>query len=183
MKNKLIFKYIVYIVGFSLFAVAAHAETSLNEIRVVGWVERACICPEGLLLKAKLDTGARHSSLHATDIVRFKKNDSVWVRFTVQGVNKKKTVLERPLLRTAKIKVRNGKNDERPVVALTVALGDRKRTTEVNLVDRSKFIYDFLIGRSFLKGFFAIDPSARYTVISKCKAFSTRFGDAPCEKK
>ena len=50
---------------------------------VFGWVEKTTIEPWGVELKAKLDSGALTSSLHATDVEIFEKDGDDWVRFTV----------------------------------------------------------------------------------------------------
>lgn len=140
-----------------------------SEIKVIGWLEEVVIHPEKMLFKAKMDTGAMHSSLNATNIERFVKDGNQWVRFTVTDRKDKKVTLERPIIRTAKVKMRSGKHQERPVVYLDICIGNSVKTAEVNLVDRKRFLYEFLIGRSFIKGTFAIDPDTKYTLIPDCK--------------
>ncbi len=138
------------------------------EKRVVGLIEKVKIYPEKLLFYAKLDTGARHSSLNADRMQRFKRDGKDWVRFTVVDRNKKAMTLERPVMRTAKVKQRDGKLQERPVVLLNLCIGRIVKNVEVNLVDRRHFIYPILIGRSYLKGEFAVDPEEKFTAKPDC---------------
>jgi hypothetical protein len=56
-----------------------------DDLRVAGWVERVSIFPGNLKIKAKLDTGARNSSLNATDIDAFERNGAKWVRFDMNN--------------------------------------------------------------------------------------------------
>ncbi|KTC12903.1 hypothetical protein AO390_26700 [Pseudomonas marginalis ICMP 11289] len=53
----------------------------------------------------------------------------------------------------------------RPVIILTVCMGEASRTTEVNLTDRSAFQFPFLIGSEALTRFDAtINPALRYAI-------------------
>jgi hypothetical protein len=135
---------------------------------VVGWVEYVRLCPGSALMKAKLDVGALTSSLDVRELQRFQKQGQEWVRFTYLAGARSVTV-ERPLVRNAQIKRHGGGAVERPVVLLTIQLGDFRQETEVNLADRQNFIYPLLLGRQFLK-------EARVTVDSG-RTFTCRSTD------
>jgi hypothetical protein len=135
---------------------------------IFGWVERARISPANVILSAKLDTGADNSSLNVGQVTTFQRDDEDWVRFLVTSDEGKTEVLERKLVRTAKIKRHVGPRQERPVVKLGVCIGNYYGETEVNLVDRSRFKYQLLIGRSFMKDKMLIDPSRQFTVEPEC---------------
>ncbi|MFZ5573058.1 MAG: ATP-dependent zinc protease [Thermodesulfobacteriota bacterium] len=158
------------ILGIILFLLLSQSVCFSNEIKVIGWLEEVVLMPENLLFKAKMDTGALHSSLNSSHVERFVKDGKQFVRFTVLDRKNREVVLERPVVRTAKVKMRNGKPQERPVVFLDICVGNTIRTAEVNLVDRRRFLYEFLIGRSFIKGAYAIDPDAKYTMLPDCKS-------------
>lgn len=134
----------------------------------VGLVESVRIEPSGLIVDAKVDTGADNSSVHASDVVRFKRRGESWVRFQVVNREGKSETLERELLRVAKIKRPTGKSGKRPVVTLGVCLGTTYKEVEVTLVDRSRFRYRMIIGRSFLGNDFVVDPSKKYTAQPDC---------------
>ncbi len=134
---------------------------------VVGWVEKILLEPDGIPLKAKLDTGARTSSLQADRIELFTRDNKKWVRFHMQleDANGKKHELtvERPRVRRVRIKEHEGEYDRRPVVEMSFCIGNERHSTEFTLVDRSRFIYPVLLGRRFLEGFAAVDASQTFT--------------------
>lgn len=137
--------------------------------QIVGWIENIRVFPGNLPIRAKMDTGAKHSSINASRIERFKRDDVEWVRFSV--VNKKGTAatFEEKIVRFSKIKEHKGKLQLRPVIRLWFCLGDRMYATEVNLVDRSFLNYQVLVGRSFLHGRFIVDPEKTFTIKPNCR--------------
>lgn len=135
---------------------------------IFGWVERARISPGNAVLSAKLDTGADNSSLNVAHATVFERDGEHWASFEVTDDQGKTQTLERKLVRTAKIKRHSGPRQERPVVKLGVCIGNCYRETEVNLVDRSRFKYQLLIGRSFMKNTLLVDPSLEYTSEPQC---------------
>ena len=146
-----------------------HATFSMDSLTKAGWIEKVRIFPGKLVMKAKLDTGARTSSIHAEEVTRFERDGKPWVRFTVKDEHGKIKELEREIHRIVKIKRHKQKPAERPVVFLGICLGDTYRKTEVNLADRSNYEYDLLIGRVFMDEYFTIDPSSKYLLKSTCQ--------------
>lgn len=129
----------------------------------MGWLESVYIKPWGLKVTAKLDTGAKTSSIHASVIEHFRKNDDDWVKFDLidQDAGKKITV-EKPLIRTAYIKERKAGASKRDVVMMSLCKNGKVHDTEMTLVDRSNFNYPLLLGRSFLKGVAYVDSGATF---------------------
>ena len=160
---KLLIGIMTVLMGACLFA-----DQCVAEKRVVGFIEKVRVYPEKLLFHAKMDTGARNSSLDIERLQLFKRNGKDWVKFTVIDRNKKKMTLERPVLRIAKVKLRGGKLQERPVVALDLCIGRIVKSVEVNLVDRTHFIYPLLIGRSYLRGEFVVDSEKKFKIEPNC---------------
>jgi hypothetical protein len=144
------------------------------EPRTVGWVERVKLGTDGLVVAAKLDTGADTSSLHAENIRWEKRADGDWVAFDVTGATGEKTRLEHKVVRIARIKRDSAPAQKRPTIVMGVCLGNVHGLTEVNLTDRSRFNYEMLIGRSFLAGRFAVDSARMNTVEPACKEASGR---------
>jgi hypothetical protein len=138
--------------------------------RIVGWLERVKICPENLSLRAKMDTGAKTSSLNASNIKEFKRQGQKWIRFNVVDRRGKTKTVEKKLSKFVKIKEHNTEAVERPAVQLGICVGNIYKEVEVNLTDRSVFNYPMLIGRNFLKGTFIVDPSAIFTIKPHCSA-------------
>ena len=142
-----------------------------REKQISGWLSMVRLYPGGLVFRAKLDTGAKHSSLNARGIVRYESGSETWVRFTVRDRYGKEHRMERPLVRDASIKLRgrHPNTQSRPVIMLGVCLGAVYKEVEVNLVDRSNFNYQMLIGRSYLQGDFLVDASEIFTLKPRCR--------------
>lgn len=140
--------------------------------RIVGWVERVTMLPSRVPVYAKLDTGAKTSSIHAEEIERFEKDGDEWVRFTLVLEDPDDVVhrerLERPLFRDVRIKDHDDHADRRPVVELEFCLDGRSARAQFSLADRSSFLYPVLLGRRFLKGRFVIDPAETFEASKDC---------------
>ncbi len=137
--------------------------------QTVGWVEKVRIFPGNIMVQAKLDTGADHSSISASELEDFEKDGKQWIRFTVVDRYGKGSKLELPLQRTALVKRQGAKHQRRPVVRLKLCVGSAFMDTDVNIVDRSNYDFQMLIGRSFLAGNLIIDAANTYTVEPNCK--------------
>lgn len=140
---------------FISFSLVFYLPASTAQI-TLGWLEPISIIfdSQELSIQSKIDSGADHSSLHATKINRFVKDDQPWVKFTT--VNQ--FVMQAPLYREAKIKTKVAGFNARPVILINICLAGVIRIIEVNLTDRKHFSKALLIGRSALSGFI-IDPN------------------------
>ena len=136
--------------------------------REVGWVENVVVLPEKLTLKAKLDTGAGTTSMGASDITRFEQRGRPWVRFAITDQRGNATVLERPVVRTVKVKRSGLADEDRPVVLLALCIGGEYRDVAVTLSDRSNLLYTLLMGRSAMAGRFLVDASRKFTAKRGC---------------
>jgi hypothetical protein len=134
-----------------------------------GWVEKVAIKPPGMLIHAKLDTGADYSSLSASDIEEFKKDGKDWVRFWIDNRYGEKKQIEAEVRRIALIKRHAAKPHKRVVVRLGLCVGRHFMEADVNLVDRRNFDFQMLVGRNFLAGNLLVDPANTYTLEPGCK--------------
>ena len=161
----------VFLAGLAALGAVPGAVTSVAaEPQIVGWVERIRLGEEGVILSAKLDTGADTSSLHAAKVHWFDRDGSQWVAFEVKGEDGRTAKFERKVVRIAEIKRRGGGEPlRRPTVLLGLCLGGVYRVTEVNLADRTRFTQPFLVGRSYLKDQFAVDSGRINTVEPECR--------------
>ncbi len=145
-----------------------------QERQVAGWLEWVVLEPYGLKLKGKLDTGAKTSSLHAVDIEYFQRDGKEWVRFKTLDPRRgtQPMTIERPLVRDVRIKRHTAAFQERPVVSLDLCLGDQLVSAEFSLIDRRRFNYPVLLGRSLLKQErILVDASAIFTLPpERCKS-------------
>lgn len=155
-------KYIICIVLFCL-APAVMAK------QVVGWVENVVVSPGGLEYKAKLDTGAKTTSLHCKLCGTYIQDGEEWVRIEMTDEHGKTVKLDRQILRWVNIKRHFGDVQQRPVISLGICLAGIYKETEVNLIDRQGLNYQLLIGRQFLQDDFLIDAGSEFRTRPKCK--------------
>ena len=95
-------------------------------------------------LRAKIDTGASTSSLHATDIQPFERDGHSWVRFTAHlgtVMQLRHRHCEAPLLTLKTIKSSNGHTQSRYVIRTTLSLGDRSWPVDFTLTCRKAMRY------------------------------------------
>jgi hypothetical protein len=159
---------IVLLLSYHTPGFAKDAPATRN-LQVAGWVENVSIFPGNLKIKAKLDTGARNSSLNAKDLEEFDRDGDKWVRFKLKNWKGRTENFETRIIRTATIKQHETESVMRPVIRLGICLGNVYKEVEVNLQDRSKFNYQMLIGRSYLKKSFLVDASATFTIEPNCQ--------------
>lgn len=140
------------------------APDTLGGKMVLGAVEYVQIQPGGLRLRARIDSGATTSSLHAEEIVRFERDGQPWVRFRTYARDDARELqtLELPVSRRVRIKTLTDEVDQRPVVEVQVRLGSHSDRVEVTLVDRGNFAYAVLIGRNFLRDVAVIDVGREF---------------------
>ncbi|MBB3047705.1 hypothetical protein FHR99_001971 [Litorivivens lipolytica] len=137
---------------------------------IAGWVEKVTILDiRDEPIKAKLDSGANTSSIHATNVESFKRDGDEWVRFTFVDKDGDTKKMERPIVRGVKIKDLDGGADRRPVIELDMCFDGRVHKTQFNLSDRSGFNYRILLGRRFLGGVAVIDPDETYLTKDHCR--------------
>ncbi len=132
----------------------------------IGWREWVGLPEWGVdSMKAKIDTGARTSALHAFDLEFFERDDAEWVRFGVhpwQQSDGDSVVVEALRLDHRTVTSSSGTTSERPVVAATLVLGGREITAEITLTRRDEMGFRMLVGREALEQGFMVDPGASY---------------------
>lgn len=138
----------------------ASANTSLVRI---GAREHAYLSPPGLHLTARIDTGAKTSSLNAQDMTEFERDGKPYVRFNIIDPDSgEKIEIIRRVRGHIKIKEHQGEAQSRPVVKMRVRIGSLDQRIEMTLADRSEFKNQILIGRNFLRDFAVVDVSKRF---------------------
>ncbi|MCK9469654.1 MAG: RimK/LysX family protein [Porticoccaceae bacterium] len=138
----------------------ATTDSRLDGKLLVGELEMVTIAPPGHSYRARIDTGATGSSIHAANIVEFERDGESWVRFDLASADADPTTLERKVVR--RIRVRQAELDDferRVVVLLNVTLGSLSQQLEMSLTDRSGMEYSVLIGRNFLRNTAIVDVS------------------------
>lgn len=154
----------VLIAAFVLIPVWAWAEP----IRALGWLEHVSFPEAGITLVAKLDTGAKTSSISADDVETFKRNGAKWVRFTVVGrEGEGSKVIEAPVVARKRIHSSLGRQS-RYEVELALCLGGTRQTTLFTLSPRRDLPQAVLVGRLALERRFAVDSSRTFTAEPPC---------------
>lgn len=135
-----------------------------------GWLETSSIPAVKERAKAKLDTGAKTSSINAEIIKTFKRDKKQFVLFRVDLDKKHKVTLEREIVRWTKIKNKldPDKPIKRPVVNMSFCIGSQLLKGETNLTDRDHFNYPILIGRNMLSSHVIVDASRTFTAKPTC---------------
>lgn len=133
---------------------------------IVGWREMVSLpgLVEGVSIPAKIDTGARTSSLHATGIERFDRGGQRWVRFLLDlGEGRSEAVTcEVPRADRRIITSSNGEGQSRFIIKTRLQLGNHLFRAEFSLADRSDMKFPILIGRTALRSRFLVDPGRSY---------------------
>jgi hypothetical protein len=117
-------------------------------------------------IKAKLDTGARTSTLHAAWLERIEVtgDDRPWVRFGVHPRRRRKRVItcEAPVSDQRVVTDSGGHREQRYIIETRLTLGGRTRRIEVTLTNRDTMLFPMLLGRTALRGLAYVDPAASY---------------------
>ena len=132
----------------------------------IGWREWVALPELGVeRIKAKIDTGARTSALHAFDIEVFKTSGQDWVRFTIQPYQKNDIDQQKCtcLVRDIRVITNSGGSRERRIVIETeLKLGNLSWPIEMTLTNRDQMGFRMLLGRAALKGRFFVDPGRSF---------------------
>ena len=133
---------------------------------LTGWREWVRLPGVGVpWVKAKIDTGAQTSALHAGDITEFNRDGDTWVRFTVQPWQLSESdavTVELPLHDRRTVRSSSGHAQDRLVVMMDIELADQVIPAEVTLTDRDEMVFRMLIGREALRQGFIVDSSASF---------------------
>ena len=123
-----------------------------------------CALPElGILaIKARVDSGAKTSSVHAFNITTFVKDNLEWVSFEVHPVQRNDKILMRcecPVVDRRDVKSSSGESETRYVINTPISLDGQVWDIEMTLTDRDAMGYRMLLGREAMHGRLIIDPS------------------------
>lgn len=145
---------------------ARPADSRARSLPVIGWREWVGLPDLGIpAIKAKVDTGARSSSLHALDLVEFSRDGETWVRFRVHPVQRRNhpTVeVEARVLEYRRIRSSDGRAALRPVVIADVELLGHAWPVELTLASRDQMGFRMLLGREAFRGRFLVHAGRSY---------------------
>lgn len=133
---------------------------------VIGWREWVQLPDFGVpRIKAKVDTGAVTSSLHAFGLETFEREGVTWVRFEIhpqQRSNRPSFTCEAEVIRETSVRNPGGRIEIRPVISSTVVIAGRRVRAAINLTGRDEMGFRMLLGRRALRKRFVVDPGKSY---------------------
>ena len=139
----------------------------MSDNKVILGSEEWCSFPElGIpTIKARVDSGAKTSALHAINIAPFIKNENNWVKFDINPIqNNQKTVIhcEAPLIDKRIVKSSSGFREQRYVIQTNLQIGSSQWPIEMTLTNRDSMGFRMLLGREAMSGRVLVDPEQKY---------------------
>ncbi|MCE3012254.1 MAG: RimK/LysX family protein [Proteobacteria bacterium] len=153
-----------YLVCFALFFILDAQAQILKEKTMVGRIEWVQLPDLKLRFRSRIDTGAKTTSLHAFDIKEEMRDGILWVRFKTRDEEGKEVELTRKVESVQKVANAGGASTKRYVIREKIKLGPQEKEIALNLNDREKMTYKFLVGRNLLLGLFTVDVARSHVL-------------------
>jgi hypothetical protein len=153
-----------YLVCFALFFILDAQAQILKEKTMVGRIEWVQLPDLKLRFRSRIDTGAKTTSLHAFDIKEEMRDGLLWVRFKTKDEEGKEVELTRKVESVQKVANAGGASTKRYVIREKIKLGPQEKEISLNLNDREKMNYKFLVGRNLLLGLFTVDVARSHVL-------------------
>ena len=116
-------------------------------------------------IKARVDSGAKTSSIHAFNIHKFRRDGQIWVSFEVHPVQNNRRVVircEKPIIDKRVVKSSSGISETRYVINSLIKIGDESCEIELTLANRDSMGYRMLLGREAMSGRMLVDPALSF---------------------
>lgn len=140
--------------------------SSQQQLPTVGWRERVALPELGISdIKAKIDTGARSSALHAFDVETFERDGKEMVRFKVHPYQRDThctAIAQAEISDWREVRNSGGHAQLRPVIQTIVELGGRKWSIELTLTNRDVMGFRMLLGRQAVRRRFLVDAGRSF---------------------
>jgi len=116
-------------------------------------------------IKARVDSGAKTSSIHAFNIQKFRRDEQAWVSFEVHPLqDNRRTVVrcERPVVDKRSVKSSSGLVETRYVISAPLRINGEVWDIELTLANRDSMGYRMLLGREAMSGRMLVDPATSF---------------------
>lgn len=137
-----------------------------GSLPTIGWREWLSLPDLGVdRIKAKIDTGARSSSLHAFEIERFTRDGADWVRFSIHPRQRNDELIvttEAPVIDRRAVRSSSGHAALRYVISTTIEWNHQSWPIELTLADRDSMGFRMLLGREAVRRRLFVDASRSY---------------------
>jgi hypothetical protein len=140
-----------------------HAQL-LKEKVLIGRIEWVHLPEMKIRHKARIDTGAKTTSMHAVNIEEVEQRGDLFVKFQTVDAEGKTLEVVRKVISTQKVSNTAGFVSKRYVIKEKIKIGNIEREVNINLNDRSKMDYKFLVGRNLLLGRFIVDVARSHVL-------------------
>lgn len=135
---------------------------------ILGWREWVSLPELGLShIKAKVDTGARTSALHAFSLSTFQENGVLMVRFLIHPLQKRNDIQQEcvaEVIDQRLVSDSGGHKEERLIIRTPVRLGHDEWPIEISLTKRDNMRFRMLLGRTAVRGRYLVNAKASYLV-------------------
>ncbi|WP_282176836.1 ATP-dependent zinc protease family protein [Vibrio nereis] len=140
----------------------------MKEKLIVGWREMLSLPNLGIdKIKAKIDTGARTSCLHAFKVESFHKGDTLWVRFWIHPIqhnSEVEVVCEAKVMDERTVRDSGGHEESRYVIESEVNIGGQQWPIEITLTNRENMAFRMLLGRTAMNNRIVVDPAESFLI-------------------
>lgn len=137
-----------------------------KEKSIIGWREWVGLPDLGIdAVRAKIDTGAKTSAIHAFDLVPFERDGEQWIAFSIHPRRRKKlpsVACEARVMESRKVTSSNGIAESRYVIETSAIIGSKRMMIELTLTNRDELSYRMLVGREALRGRFLVHSRKSY---------------------
>ncbi|MDH3705183.1 MAG: RimK/LysX family protein [Acidimicrobiia bacterium] len=134
------------------------------------WLELPELGPDPV--KAKIDTGARTSALHAFGLEIEDRRGVPHAHFELhpmQRSSQRSIEVARPIEGFRPVRSSNGRTEQRPVIVTTARLGDVEWPIEITLTSRDEMGFRMLLGRAAVRDRFVVDPGRSYLLSKRTR--------------